>query len=134
VGVRIDRRCPDRSHTIGEPAYAALERGVNVISVNHTDGGSQSVLGTPAANVYEWTLDHGFEAGWVTIFGPNRYYDYETNPGIIAMTDMIGGISAGAGEWTGMPVIGFSAMAAYLELSQLGEVVELHRSVNRSNQ
>ncbi|WP_316365493.1 hypothetical protein [Candidatus Thiodiazotropha sp. CDECU1] len=41
-------------------------------------------------------------------------------------------IGAEYGVWTGVPVIGFSAMAADLGPSQLGEVVELYRSVNRN--
>ncbi|MCG8024299.1 MAG: hypothetical protein JAZ02_09985 [Candidatus Thiodiazotropha endolucinida] len=109
----------------------SLPRVINVVSVNRAIGGNQSVLGTPAANVFNWNLDPGFEAGWVTISAAAQY-DYETNPSIIAMTEIIGGIGAMAGEWTGVPVIGFSAMAADLGPSQLGEVVELYRSVNRN--
>lgn len=47
------------------------------------------------------------------------------------MTEAVGGIGSESGKWTGVPVIGFSALAAELESSQLGEVVELYRSVNR---
>ncbi|MBT3018043.1 MAG: hypothetical protein KME63_20050, partial [Candidatus Thiodiazotropha sp. (ex Clathrolucina costata)] len=109
----------------------SLPRVINVVSVNRAIGGNQSVLGTPAANVFNWNLDPGFQAGWVTVSAAAQY-DYETNPSIIAMTEIIGGIGAMAGEWTGVPVIGFSAMAADLGPSQLGEVVELYRSVNRN--
>ncbi|MBT3041176.1 MAG: hypothetical protein KME37_19805, partial [Candidatus Thiodiazotropha sp. (ex Codakia orbicularis)] len=112
----------------------SLPRVINVVSVNRAIGGNQSVLGTPAANVFNWNLDPGFEAGWVTISAAAQY-DYETNPSIITMTEIIGGIGgigAMAGEWTGVPVIGFSAMASDLGPSQLGEVVELYRSVNRN--
>ncbi|MES9826375.1 MAG: hypothetical protein ABW127_18290 [Candidatus Thiodiazotropha endolucinida] len=112
----------------------SLQRVVNVVSVNRAIGGNQSVLGTPAANVFNWNLDPGFEAGWVTVSAAAQY-DYETNPSIITMTEIIGGIGgigAMAGEWTGVPIIGFSAMASDLGPSQLGEVVELYRSVNRN--
>ncbi|MBW9266654.1 MAG: hypothetical protein K1563_02030 [Candidatus Thiodiazotropha sp. (ex. Lucinisca nassula)] len=109
----------------------SLPRVINVVSVNRAIGGNQSVLGTPAANVFNWNLDPGFEAGWVTISAAAQY-DYATNPSIITMTEIIGGIGAMAGEWTGVPVIGFSAMAADLGPSQLGEVVELYRNVNRN--
>ncbi|MES9826376.1 MAG: hypothetical protein ABW127_18295 [Candidatus Thiodiazotropha endolucinida] len=111
--------------------FFVLERAVNVVSVNRAIGGNQSVLGTPTANVLDWNLDNVFEAGWVTISAAAQY-DYETNPSIIAMTEIIGGIDADYGVWTGVPVIGFSAMAADLGPSQLGEVVELYRSVNRN--
>ncbi|MEW8290224.1 MAG: hypothetical protein AB2672_06790, partial [Candidatus Thiodiazotropha endolucinida] len=74
----------------------ALERVINVVSVNRAAGGNQSVLGTPAANVFNWNLDPGFEAGWVTVSAAAQY-DYETNPSIIAMTEIIGGIGAMAG-------------------------------------
>jgi hypothetical protein len=109
----------------------SLQRAVNVVTINRAPGGNLSVLGTPAANVFNWSLDPGFEAGWVT-FSAAAQYDYETNPGIIAMTEIIGGIGSNAGVWTGVPVIGFSAMAADLGPYQLGEVVELYRNVNRN--
>ncbi|MEW8131678.1 MAG: hypothetical protein AB2758_21700 [Candidatus Thiodiazotropha endolucinida] len=116
---------------IGDYYTPTLERTVNIISVLRAIGGNQSVLGMPTSHFFEWTLEPGFEAGWVTIFVEPQY-DYETIPSIIAMTEIIGGIGAVAGEWTGVPVIGFSAMAADLGPSQLGEVVELYRSVNRN--
>ncbi|MES9969003.1 MAG: hypothetical protein ABW092_03155 [Candidatus Thiodiazotropha sp.] len=108
-----------------------LVRTVNVVSMNRAAGGNQSVLGTPDGNVVDWTLEPGFEAGWVNIEAAWQY-DYETIPKISATTEIIGGIGAQAGVWTGVPVIGFSAMAADLGPSQLGEVVDLHRSVNRN--
>jgi hypothetical protein len=114
---------------IDAPTIVALEREVNVISVNRAAGGNQSVLGTPAANVFDWNLDAGFEAGWVTISAASQY-NYNTNPSIIAMTEFVGGV--GAGSWTGVPVIGFSAMAADVGPAQLGETVDLIRSVNRT--
>lgn len=110
----------------------ALEREVNVISVNRSTGGNLSVLGTPAANVFDWTLDPGFEAGWVTISASSEY-NYETNASIIAMTEVVGGLTvAGTAEYTGVPVIGFSAMAGDVGPAQLGETVDLIRSVNRT--
>ncbi|MBT3014578.1 MAG: hypothetical protein N0E58_17695 [Candidatus Thiodiazotropha endolucinida] len=116
---------------IDAPTIVALEREVNVVSVNRAAGGNQSVLGTPAANVFNWNLDSGFEAGWVTISAAAEY-DYETNPSIIALTEPVGGIGAAAGVWTGVPVIGFSAMAGDVGPAQLGETVDLIRSVNRT--
>ncbi|MES9943492.1 MAG: hypothetical protein ABW080_00860 [Candidatus Thiodiazotropha sp.] len=114
---------------IDAPTIVALEREVNVISVNRFAGGNQSVLGTPAANVFDWNLNDGFEAGWVTI-SAGAQYDYNTNASIIAMTEIIGGL--GGGSWTGVPVIGFSAMAGDVGPAQLGETVDLIRSVNRN--
>ncbi|PVV18131.1 MAG: hypothetical protein B6D78_16980 [gamma proteobacterium symbiont of Ctena orbiculata] len=114
---------------IDAPTIVALEREVNVISVNRSTGGNQSVLGTPAANVFDWNLDAGFEAGWVTISAAAQY-DYNTNASIIAMTEIVGGL--GGGSWTGVPVIGFSAMAGDVGPAQLGETVDLIRSVNRN--
>ncbi|MCU7943878.1 MAG: hypothetical protein KZQ87_14465 [Candidatus Thiodiazotropha sp. (ex Cardiolucina cf. quadrata)] len=114
--------------------FRYLYRVVNVASVNHTPDSNRHLFGTPATNVFDWNLDAGFEAGWVTISSPYFFqeYDYARNPGIHAMTEIIGSIDAEYGVWTGMPVIGFSAMAADLGPSQLGEVVELYRSVNRN--
>ncbi|MES9830595.1 MAG: hypothetical protein ABW201_20270 [Candidatus Thiodiazotropha sp.] len=114
--------------------FRYLDRAVNVVSVNQTTDGNTQLFGTPANNVFDWNLDIGFEAGWVTISAPyqNRQYDYARAPSIYAMTEIIGSIDADNDVWTGIPVIGFSAMAADLGPSQLGEVVELYRSVNRN--
>ncbi|MCU7838364.1 MAG: hypothetical protein KZQ94_03165 [Candidatus Thiodiazotropha sp. (ex Troendleina suluensis)] len=114
---------------VNAPTVVALEREVNVVSVNRNAGGNQSVLGTPAANVFNWTLDAGFEAGWVTISTNPAVYDYDTNPSIVELIEAVGGI--GAANWTGVPVIGFSAMAGDVGPAQLGETVDLIRSVNR---
>ncbi|MCU7846885.1 MAG: hypothetical protein KZQ89_02575 [Candidatus Thiodiazotropha sp. (ex Lucinoma kastoroae)] len=114
---------------VNAPTVVALEREVNVVSVNRNAGGNQSVLGTPAANVFNWTLDAGFEAGWVTISTDPAAYDYNTNLSIQALVEAIGGV--GAANWTGVPVIGFSAMAGDVGPAQLGETVDLIRSVNR---
>lgn len=117
---------------IDAPTVIALEREVNVVSVNRSDGTSASVLGTPAANVFNWQLDAGFEAGWVTI-AAGAAYDYNTDTRIAQMTEFVGGLNAdGAGVWTGVPVIGFSAMAADVGPAQIGETVDLIRSVNRN--
>ncbi|MFI0456819.1 MAG: hypothetical protein ACH254_04375 [Candidatus Thiodiazotropha endolucinida] len=116
---------------INAPTIVALEREVNVVSVNRSAGGNQSVLGTPAANVFNWNLDPGFEAGWVTISAAAAY-DYTTHPSIIAMVEAVGGVPGAAGVWTGVPVIGFSAMAGDVGPAQLGETVDLIRSVNRT--
>jgi len=116
---------------IDAPTVIALQREVNVVSVNRSTGGNLSVLGTPAANVFDWTLDAGFEAGWVTIGMPG--YDYNTDADIALLTEAAGGINADvAGTWTGVPVIGFSAMAANVGPAQIGETVDLIRSVNRN--
>jgi hypothetical protein len=114
---------------IDAPTIVALEREVNVISVNRATGGNLSVLGTPAANVFDWNLDAGFEAGWVTITAGSQY-NYNTNTSINAMTENAAGL--GGGSWTGVPVIGFSAMAGDVGPAQLGETVDLIRSVNRN--
>ncbi|MFI0413193.1 MAG: hypothetical protein ACH255_03550 [Candidatus Thiodiazotropha sp.] len=116
---------------INAPTIVALEREVNVVSVNRSAGGNQSVLGTPAANVFNWNLDPGFEAGWVTISAAAQY-DYTSHPSIIAMVEAVGGVPGAAGVWTGVPVIGFSAMAGDVGPAQLGETVDLIRSVNRT--
>ncbi|MEW8544420.1 MAG: hypothetical protein AB2559_20810 [Candidatus Thiodiazotropha endolucinida] len=114
--------------------FRYLYRVVNVASVNHTPDSNRHLFGTPATNVFDWNLEAGFEAGWVTISSPYFFqqYDYARNVGIYAMTEIIGSINAEYGVWTGIPVIGFSAMAADLGPSQLGEVVELYRGVNRN--
>ncbi|MCU7947917.1 MAG: hypothetical protein KZQ72_14980 [Candidatus Thiodiazotropha sp. (ex Cardiolucina cf. quadrata)] len=114
---------------VNAPTVVALEREVNVVSVNRQAGGNQSVLGTPASNVFNWTLDAGFEAGWVTISTNPATYDYNTNLSIQALIEAVGGV--GAANWTGVPVIGFSAMAGDVGPAQLGETVDLIRSVNR---
>jgi hypothetical protein len=121
----------DFGHLLGDYDFRYLDRTVNVVSVNRAAGGNQSVLGTPITNVFDLNLDAGFEAGWVTISAADLY-DYTANVSIIAMSEIIGGIGAEYGLWTGVPIIGFSAMEADLGPYQLGEVVELYRSVNRN--
>ncbi|MEW8628314.1 MAG: hypothetical protein AB2551_21405 [Candidatus Thiodiazotropha sp.] len=116
---------------IDAPTVIALEREVNVINVQRSDATSASVLGTPAANVFNWTLDAGFEAGWVQIGMPG--YNYTTDLRIQALSEAGPGVGIGAaGSWTGVPVIGFSAMAADVGPAQIGETVDLIRSVNRN--
>jgi hypothetical protein len=110
-------------------ATVSLQHAVNIINVNLSDGSSGHTFGS-ASNSFYWGLEIGFEAGWVTIATAD-HYDYETNESIIEMTEAVGGIGAESGEWTGVPVIGFSAMVAELGSSQLGEVIELNRRVNR---
>jgi hypothetical protein len=92
-----------------------------------------SVLGTPAANIFDWNLDPGFDAGWVSII-PDAGYDYAINSSIVSMTEITGGIGMDipAGLWIGIPVIGFSVMAADVGPAQAGEMVELVRHVNRN--
>jgi hypothetical protein len=113
------------------PTIITLDRAVNIFSTSRASGGNQSVLGTPAENVIDWELESGFEAGWLSIAFEN-WYDYEVTTSIIALTESISGVDSESGVWTGVPVIGFSAMAVDLGPSQLGEVVELYRSVNRN--
>jgi hypothetical protein len=116
---------------IDSPTVIALEREVNVVNVQRADLTSASVLGTPDANVFNWTLDSGFEAGWVSI-GMSGY-DYDTDTRIQALSEQAGGIDAtNVGSYTGVPVIGFSAMAADVGPAQIGETVDLIRSVNRN--
>jgi hypothetical protein len=118
---------------IDAPTVIALQREVNVVAVTRSDGTAASVLGTPAANVFTWELDPGFEAGWVEI-GMSGY-DYDTDLRIRALSEAgpdVGLGAAVAGSYTGVPVIGFSAMAADVGPAQLGETVDLIRSVNRN--
>jgi hypothetical protein len=116
---------------VGDPNYRSLARRVNVISAFRGDGTSATVFFTPTENVFSWPLDAGFIAGWLTI-DIDPKYDYETNSSIGAVTEIAGGIGAESNTWTGVPLIGFSVMAANVGSSQVGESVELIRSVNRN--
>ncbi|MET0050468.1 MAG: hypothetical protein ABW095_05230 [Candidatus Thiodiazotropha sp.] len=119
-----------------EENIISLSRTVNVLTMYRYEGGNTSVFGTPAINEFSWGLDRDFDAGWATIAFKKMLvdigYDYEANTSISALTEINGGIGTAAGQWTGVPVIGFSAMASDLGLHQLGEIVELYRSVNRN--
>ncbi|MEW8525901.1 MAG: hypothetical protein AB2552_22955, partial [Candidatus Thiodiazotropha endolucinida] len=60
-------------------------------------------------------------------------YIYESNPSMGVLTEPVGGLGTSVNNsWTGVPVIGFSAMAADVGPAQLGETVELIRGVNRN--
>ncbi|MBT3053248.1 MAG: hypothetical protein KME69_00085 [Candidatus Thiodiazotropha sp. (ex Codakia orbicularis)] len=106
-----------------------VSRSVSVISANRRVGGNQSVFFTPAQNVYDWMLDSGFQAGWLKL---RALSDYASNQGITALTEPGGGLGSGVSNtWTGVPVIGFSAMAADIGPAQLGETIEFIRETNR---
>jgi hypothetical protein len=108
-----------------------LERGVNVIRVKRNDLTSSSLLGSPESTVFNWQLDEDFKAGWVQISTLN--YDYNSDSRIAYLTESEGGINThGVGYWTGVPVIGFSVMAADVGPAQVGETIDLIRFVNRN--
>jgi hypothetical protein len=115
---------------IDAPTIIALEREVNVINVQRSDGTSATILGSPAANVYTWQLAAGFVDGWVEIGMPG--YDYNIDNRIANLTEAVGGINAdAAGLWTGVPAIGFSVTEAAIGPGQAGEAVKLIHRVNR---
>ncbi|MEW8523445.1 MAG: hypothetical protein AB2552_10385 [Candidatus Thiodiazotropha endolucinida] len=107
----------------------SVSRSVNVISANRRVGGNQSVFFTPAQNVYDWMLDSRFQAGWLKL---SALSDYSSNQGITALTEPGGGLGIGVSNtWTGVSVIGFSAMAADIGPAQLGETIEFIRETSR---
>ncbi|MES9950547.1 MAG: hypothetical protein ABW118_16430 [Candidatus Thiodiazotropha sp.] len=119
------------------PHALFLERSVNVNTIRKSNGITSPLFGSPNENEFEFTLDPGFQAGWMTsIFYINNYlntYIYESNPSMGVLTEPVGGLGTNVNNsWTGVPVIGFSAMAADVGPAQLGETVELIRSVNRN--
>ncbi|MCU7862683.1 MAG: hypothetical protein KZQ92_01760 [Candidatus Thiodiazotropha sp. (ex Lucinoma borealis)] len=106
-----------------------FSRSVSVISVNRRIGGNVSVFSTPAALVFNWNLNSDFQAGWVKY---SALSDYATNLGMTELTEPVGGLGMGVSNtWTGVPVIGFSVMAANIGPAQLGETVEFIRETNR---
>ncbi|MES9986734.1 MAG: hypothetical protein ABW077_02380 [Candidatus Thiodiazotropha endolucinida] len=106
-----------------------VSRSVSVISANRRVGGNQSVLFTPTQNVYNWMLDSNFQAGWLKL---SALSEYASSQGITELTEPGGGLGIGVSNtWTGVPVIGFSAMAADIGPAQVGETVELIRETNR---
>jgi hypothetical protein len=108
---------------------ATVSRSVSVISVYRRMGGNLSVFYTPPQNVYLWSMDSSFQAGWVKF---SALPDYASNQGITELTEPPGGLGIGVNNnWTGVPVIGFSAMAADIGPGQIGETVELIRETNR---
>ncbi|MEW8231153.1 MAG: hypothetical protein AB2745_12560 [Candidatus Thiodiazotropha endolucinida] len=106
-----------------------VSRSVSVISVNRWAGGNQSVFFTPAPNVFNWNIYGGIQAGWIKF---SALSEYASNQGITELTEPGGGLGIGVSNtWTGVPVIGFSAMAADIGPAQVGETVELIRETNR---
>ncbi|MCG8024780.1 MAG: hypothetical protein JAZ02_12475 [Candidatus Thiodiazotropha endolucinida] len=106
-----------------------VSRSVSVISVNRWAGGNQSVFFTPAPNVFNWNIYGGIQAGWIKF---SALSDYASNQGITALTEPDGGLGFDVSNtWTGVPVIGFSAMAADIRPTQVSETVELIRETNR---
>ncbi|MEW8660782.1 MAG: hypothetical protein AB2603_20920, partial [Candidatus Thiodiazotropha endolucinida] len=109
-----------------------MERSVNVNRIVRASGSTMPLFGTLTQNVFALNFDAGSVAGWMT-FAINSYkYIYESNPDISSLTEPTFGLGAGLNNsWTGVPVIGFSAMAADVGPAQLGETVELIRETNR---
>lgn len=107
-----------------------FERSVNVKGVNRYSDpflGARNVSNQGTAFI----LDNGFPAGWLTVTFFDSY-NYETNSDISLLTESIGGLGPDVNQtWIGVPVIGFSAMASDVQSNQVGEVVELIRSVER---
>ncbi|MEW8292864.1 MAG: hypothetical protein AB2672_20315 [Candidatus Thiodiazotropha endolucinida] len=113
--------------------HYVMNRSVNVNRIVPDIGNTTPLLGTPSANVFTLTLDPGFMAGWMTFFIDSNDYIYESNPSMSFLSEPVGGLGSGvSNSWSGVPVIGFSAMAADVGPAQLGETVELIRSVNRN--
>ncbi|MES9924511.1 MAG: hypothetical protein ABW152_10480 [Candidatus Thiodiazotropha endolucinida] len=112
------------------PSFVAtVSRSVNVISVNRWAGGNQSVFFTAARNVFDLIIYGEIQTGWVKF---SALSEYASNQGITELTEPGGGLGIGVSNtWTGVPVIGFSAMAADIGPAQVGETVELIRETNR---
>ncbi|MES9815198.1 MAG: hypothetical protein ABW155_00970 [Candidatus Thiodiazotropha sp.] len=116
-----------------------MNRSVNVNRIVPDTGNMTPLFGTPSANAFDLILDPSFVSGWMTfVINSNPFvynsmeYNYENNPSMQAMTEPVGGLGTSVNNsWTGVPVIGFSAMAADVGPAQLGETVELIRETNR---
>ncbi|MCG7983030.1 MAG: hypothetical protein JAY90_09805 [Candidatus Thiodiazotropha lotti] len=123
----------------GEPTPVhILKLGVNVNSFFLTQlNSSNTLFGSPVTNRNLIDLFSGLykEAGWLKLSfaGNSEYiYDYHLNTSISDLTEVSGGMGAGvANSWTGVPVIGFTAMYSELQSGHLGETVELQRQTNR---
>ncbi|MCG7932890.1 MAG: hypothetical protein N0E44_23010 [Candidatus Thiodiazotropha lotti] len=110
----------------------SMNRSVNVNRLVRDSGTSTPLFGTTSANVFTLDLDRGFEAGWMTFSFNQNLYNYESSSSMRAMTESVGGLGNSVNNsWTGVPVIGFAAMAADIGPAQLGETVELIRVTNR---
>ncbi|PUB81413.1 MAG: hypothetical protein DBP02_18210 [gamma proteobacterium symbiont of Ctena orbiculata] len=116
------------------PHELFLQRSVNVNTLRRTNGSSSALFGSPNENELALTLDSGFQAGWSTfIFYTDDDRNYESSSSIGALTQPTGGLGSGVNNyWDGVPVIGFAAMSADVGPAQLGETIELIRSVNRN--
>ncbi|MET0053919.1 MAG: hypothetical protein ABW108_03835, partial [Candidatus Thiodiazotropha sp. 6PLUC10] len=108
-----------------------FERSVNVKGIIHRYSHPFLGAGNVSNQGTAFIVDDGYPAGWLTVTFFDRY-NYETNPDISLLTESIGGLGSGVNQsWIGIPVIGFSAMASDVQSNQVGEVVELIRSVER---
>ncbi|MEW8624338.1 MAG: hypothetical protein AB2551_01130 [Candidatus Thiodiazotropha sp.] len=109
-----------------------MDRSVNVNRIVRDSGNTIPLFGTPSSNEFALNFDAGFEAGWVTFDIDPAKYIYENNAGLSALTEPVGGLGAGVNNsWSGVPIIGFSAMTANVGPGQVGETIELIRVTNR---
>jgi hypothetical protein len=118
------------------PHELFLDRSVNVSTFRRANGSTSGLFGSPNESEPALTLEEGINAGWTTfiLYMDSRHmdYSYERISFISVLTEPVGGLGAGVNNsWTGVPVIGFAAMAADVGPAQLGETIELIRSVNR---
>ncbi len=84
-----------------------LDREVNVLTWSETGGTTNSVLGTPADNVFSVVLQPGFEGGWARIMFDSRYNLGNVNT---PLYDISGLAALGAPGSVGVPAIGFAAI------------------------
>ena len=107
------------------------ERSVNVNQVVPANEESSSLFGTSSVNGVPLNLDAGFASGWMT-FDFYSIYNYETSQGMGVLTEPAGGLGSDVNNsWSGVPVIGFTAISSEIQSNSVGETVEFIRSVNR---
>jgi hypothetical protein len=109
----------------------APKRSVNPINLQGFGNGLNKLFGTPAQNSALFQFDYGFEAGWLR-FDMDDIYNYQSNASISALTEPTGGLGSDAdNSWSGVPVIGFSAMYSEIGSNAVGEMVELSTKKRR---
>ncbi|MET0026694.1 MAG: hypothetical protein ABW101_03585 [Candidatus Thiodiazotropha sp.] len=111
---------------------ALTRTALKVVTLYSNDGLNQPIFreDDPVTGLLISTK-HNFDSGWIR-FKFDAQYDYNTNLSIQALTEPRGGLGQSVDHtWSGVPVLGFSAMRAQAQSGRMGETIELTRSTNR---
>ena len=110
-----------------QPEAFLLPREVNVVTFARANESPDSVLGSPAARVFN--LQSGWIVGWASVMHDSRY-NYSTNPSIEALVDPTAAVAV-VPALQGVPTMGFAALEGEMGPASVGETVQYILTLDR---